>query len=768
MEFNKIFIVFVIATLFISGISSNHFAEAASINVETQCREGHVLVYRVNADKYACVFETTSQKWQNLGIAEQIEQLMSDNNETSPTISAEFPFESHYVEVLGSKMHYIDEGEGDPILFIHGNPTSSYLWRNIIPYVSDDGRVIAVDLIGMGKSDKPDIDYRFVDHAKYLEGFIEELELKNVTLVIHDWGSGLGFNYAMQHEDNIKGIAFMEAIIMPEKWDEFPAEFREIFENFRTPGIGEEMIMTQNIFVEQMLPGGILRELSEAEMNQYREPYPTAESRKPVWMWPNEIPIDGEPADVHKIVTDYNQWLQETEIPKILFYVNPGAILPAPMVEWSEANLKNLETIYVGEGIHFIQEDHPDEIGQGLAEWYQGIGQDLTEETVGDNIEKESMETMVVGALLPLTGERSTRGEDYKTAIHLAERDFNNYLEELGANWTLDIIIEDSATNPVIALEKLTSLKAKNIHIVIGPQSSAELRNVMSYADYNDMLLISSGSTAPTLAIPDDNVYRFIPDDSTQGSVLARLIFDEEITTVVPIWRGDAWGDGLHDVFVKEFAMLGGVTDEGIRYNPETVEFSVSTSLLAEKIQRYSDNNSLEKISVLDMSFTELVQIMQTSSQYDILDDVRWFGASAIVKDSQLVEDRISGKFSEDVNFVAMQFAPSKTIKYDKVQSMMESELGRVPNAYAFSTYDSVWVIGLAILQTQNTEMAAIKEIIPSIAEDYMGVIGSTRLNDAGDLDNSDYEIWGIEDSKWVLVGSYDSDTDSIFILPKK
>jgi hypothetical protein len=209
-----LFVIF-FTFVFITSLSSNNFAEAASLNVETQCREGHVLVYRINADKYACVFETTSQKWQNLGIAEQIEQLMSDNNETSPTISAEFPFESHYVEVLGSKMHYIDEGEGGPILFIHGNPTSSYLWRNIIPYVSDDGRVIAVDLIGMGKSDKPDIDYRFVDHAKYLEGFIEELELKNVTLVIHDWGSGLGFNYAMQHEDNIKGIAFMEAIIMP-------------------------------------------------------------------------------------------------------------------------------------------------------------------------------------------------------------------------------------------------------------------------------------------------------------------------------------------------------------------------------------------------------------------------------------------------------------------------------------------------------------------------------------------------------------------------
>jgi len=193
-------LLFVISTIFTAGLSFNNFANAASMDENTQCKEGMELVYRINADKYACVFETTSQKWQNLGIAKQIEQ-MPTTEETSSPINAEFPFESHYVEVMGSKMHYIDEGEGDPILFIHGNPTSSYLWRNIIPYVSDDARVIAVDLIGMGKSDKPDIDYRFVDHATYLDGFIEELELKNVTLVIHDWGSGLGFNYAMQNED---------------------------------------------------------------------------------------------------------------------------------------------------------------------------------------------------------------------------------------------------------------------------------------------------------------------------------------------------------------------------------------------------------------------------------------------------------------------------------------------------------------------------------------------------------------------------------------
>ena len=260
-------------------------------------------------------------------------------------ISAEFPFESNYVEVLGSKMHYIDVGEGDPILFIHGNPTSSYLWRNIIPYVEPYGRAIAVDLIGMGKSDKPDIGYRFVDHAKYLEAFIEKLNLKNITLVVHDWGSALGFNYAMRHEDNVKGIAFMEAFLRPLTWDGFAENAKEIFQNIRTPELGYDLVVNKNIFVEQLLPGAILRNLTEEEMNHYREPYEMVESRIPVWVWPNEIPIDGNPADVHKIVTDYNQWLQETGTPKLLFYANPGGLINASMVDWSEANLKNLETV---------------------------------------------------------------------------------------------------------------------------------------------------------------------------------------------------------------------------------------------------------------------------------------------------------------------------------------------------------------------------------------------------------------------------------------
>jgi haloalkane dehalogenase len=289
-------------------------------------------------------------------------------------ISAAFPFESKFLEVRGSRMHYVEQGVGDPILFLHGNPTSSYLWRNVLPHVSGEGRCIAPDLIGMGKSDKPDLEYRFFEHANYVERFIDGLGLANITLVIHDWGSGLGFHYAALHPDKIKAIAFMEAILLPvPSWDAFPSELREIFQSFRTDKVGWDLIVNQNVFIEKILPGGVVRELAEDEMNAYREPYLEPETRKPLWRWPNEIPIGGEPSDVNEAVLKYNAQLVDWDIPKLLFYAEPGAILPKPTVEWCEVNLKNLTTINLGKGLHYLQEDHPHAIGEGLVEWYRGL-----------------------------------------------------------------------------------------------------------------------------------------------------------------------------------------------------------------------------------------------------------------------------------------------------------------------------------------------------------------------------------------------------------
>jgi haloalkane dehalogenase len=291
----------------------------------------------------------------------------------SKQISPDFPFQAKYAEVHGSRIHYIDEGSGDPVLFLHGNPTSSYLWRNIIPYLTSSARCIAMDLIGMGKSDKPDIDYRFFDHAQYVDGFIEKMGLKNITLVVHDWGSALGFHYAMRHEDNIKGIAFMEAILKTAEWNEFPREFRMGFRLFRTPLAGWLMISGMNVFVEQILPKAIIRTLTEKEKNHYREPFRKLKDRKPVRQWPCEIPIGGTPADVTEIVRNYSKRLQESELPKLFFHANPGGIINAEMVQWCRQNLKNLTTVDIGPGIHYLQEDNPHLIGSELAQWYKGL-----------------------------------------------------------------------------------------------------------------------------------------------------------------------------------------------------------------------------------------------------------------------------------------------------------------------------------------------------------------------------------------------------------
>ena len=292
---------------------------------------------------------------------------------TTKAISANFPFESKYVEIDGSKIHYIDEGSGDPILFLHGNPTSSYLWRNIIPYLVPYGRCIALDLIGMGKSDKPNIAYRFFDHYNYVEEFIKKLGLSKLTLVIHDWGSTLGFHYAMRHEINIKGIAFMEAAMKPINWEDFPNDFRLGFKLFRTSGIGWLMISVMNMFVTQILPQAIVRKLSSEEKNYYASPYKTVQSRKPVRQWPCEIPIEGKPADVYEVVSNYNQKLQESEIPKLLFFATPGGLIDSRTVDWCKQNLKNLKVVDIGEGIHFLQEDNPHLIGEELAKWYTDL-----------------------------------------------------------------------------------------------------------------------------------------------------------------------------------------------------------------------------------------------------------------------------------------------------------------------------------------------------------------------------------------------------------
>ena len=285
--------------------------------------------------------------------------------------TAEHPKE--VVKVHGKQMAYVEMGTGEPVVFLHGNPTSSYLWRNIMPYVSDTHRAIAPDLIGMGDSEKlsdPNADsYKFVEHRKYLDGILDALVPEGqVTLVIHDWGSALGFDWARRNPDRVKAICFMEAIVGPVKsWDHWPENAREIFQAMRSP-TGEELILEKNLFIEGILPSAIIRKMSDTEMAVYRMPFLNAgEDRRPTLTWPRQIPIEGEPKEVHDIVTAYANWLPETEFPKLFINADPGSILldhaRAFVRSW-----KNVTETTVA-GTHFIQEDSPHEIGEALRDW---------------------------------------------------------------------------------------------------------------------------------------------------------------------------------------------------------------------------------------------------------------------------------------------------------------------------------------------------------------------------------------------------------------
>ena len=284
-------------------------------------------------------------------------------------ISAAFPFDSKFVDVLGSKMHYVEVGEGAPIVLLHGNPTSSYLWRNVIPHLQEHGRVIAVDLIGMGKSDQPDIAYRLDDHAQYFTAFVEALDLKGVTLVLHDWGGGVGLDYAMQHIDNVRGIALMEAVIVPFQWDDLPGAESYLFKTLRSDD-GERLMMDENYFVERLIPAFSGRALTDDEMAHYRAPYATRQSRKPTRVWPQEVPFDDDgPKDNHARIKANYEKLKASDVPLLLLTAEPGVIMKPRIVKKLKAEIPRLQTESIGPGMHYIQETQPTAIGQALKRW---------------------------------------------------------------------------------------------------------------------------------------------------------------------------------------------------------------------------------------------------------------------------------------------------------------------------------------------------------------------------------------------------------------
>jgi haloalkane dehalogenase len=288
------------------------------------------------------------------------------------TISATDPHPRQRAHILDTDIAYVDEGDGDPIIFLHGNPTSSYLWRNIIPYAEECGRCLAPDLVGMGQSGRsPTQAYRFLDHARYLDAWFDALNLnRNIVLVLHDWGAALGFYRAFRHRNQVQAIVYMEAIVQPRRWEDFPDGRDAMFRALQSEQ-GEHMVLDENFFIEVVLPKSIIRKLSDEEMAAYRSPFRDREARLPMLVWPRELPIDGVPADVIKIVESYGEWLAKSDLPKLFINADPGAQIVGRIRDFCRGWPNQREVTVPG--IHFIQEDSPDQIGASIREFVRSL-----------------------------------------------------------------------------------------------------------------------------------------------------------------------------------------------------------------------------------------------------------------------------------------------------------------------------------------------------------------------------------------------------------
>lgn len=368
-----------------------------------------------------------------------------------------------------------------------------------------------------------------------------------------------------------------------------------------------------------------------------------------------------------------------------------------------------------------------------------------------------------IGVLLPATGDLASHGIDSKIATDLAKDDFNKYLADKGATWRVNLVVEDTQTDPILALEKIQSLNSKNVKYAVGTQSSGELRNIKSYADSNNMILISPSSTSPKLSI-DDNLFRFVPDDSQQGKVLAELFRHNDIKMVIPIYRGDVWGDGLHESTRSFFTDIGGLMDEGIRYSPEVTVFSTEANTLSEKVKSYMEDYSADEIGILIIGFTEVVHFFNSANSYDNLKEVAWFGSDGSANDNFITNDRIATEFAQETAFLTTLFSASDNEIFSHVREHLIDVTGSAPNTYAYSAYDALWVLGKTIESADSLEYDAVISALPTVADEHVGAIGDIKLNEYGDLAISDYELWYVHDGTWEIYGRYLASDNSIVI----
>ncbi len=377
-----------------------------------------------------------------------------------------------------------------------------------------------------------------------------------------------------------------------------------------------------------------------------------------------------------------------------------------------------------------------------------------------------------IGGLWPLTGELSSFGEENKVAFELAVKEVNEWLKARGEAWYLVPVIEDTATDPKTTLDKVRILHGRGVKIFVGPMASAEVREIKSYADANKLLVISPSSTSPALAIPGDFILRYCPDDTVQGPAIARTAFTAGVRYLIPVWRGDAWGDGLKDATVKAFSKIlekegvRGAVHDGIRFEPGAKELSVEASLLASIVGDWISKYGVNNVGVLLISFEEAIPLFVASGKYDILSKVKWFGSDGTAGNALLIGTKESAAFSVKTKFVSTIAAPSFSPKFEHVKTYIEKTLGRIPAPYAYNTYDAIWTVAMALDVVDEYDTEKIRAVLPSIVENYFGASGWFKLNAAGDRAFADYELWAILEKdrtyEWSIVGVWRGASDLI------
>jgi len=371
--------------------------------------------------------------------------------------------------------------------------------------------------------------------------------------------------------------------------------------------------------------------------------------------------------------------------------------------------------------------------------------------------------TIKIGALLPLSGDLATFGQNDAVVVKLAEEDVNKFFEKAGLPYKVAVVVEDTETKPDVALQKLQALHAQGIKLFVGPMSSAEVRNIKGYADANKLVIVSQSSTSPLLSIPGDYVFRLVVDDTFQGAALAGIIKTLGIEHVVIAWRGDAWGDGLANATKANLQKLGVKVYDGPRYAPEAKEFSAEVSQLAGLVDNLVKAYGASKVAVVIISFEEAVPFFIEASKYPVLSQVRWFGTDGITKSAALVADPVASSFAVKVQLWSTMAAPVVTPKTEYVKEYVVSKLGREPEEYAYNSYDAVWLLSLSAALSGKYDGEAVKNVLPLVADLYYGASGWTKLNDAGDRAFADFFVWAVKEVQgkpsWVLVGTYETAT---------